>query len=79
MAEKPKAAGKYPIEKNVPIPYAKIEGSRFPFAEMAVGDSVFIPGPKRVFTSSLARVRYAKGYRFTTRTVDGGIRVWRIG
>lgn len=68
----------YKIEKGVPI--AKVggigqNGSKYPFAEMDVGDS--FAGPKLVRPAAFA---YAKEHHvtFKTRTEGDGVRVWRI-
>lgn len=67
------------IEKNIPIPAAAHRGARiWPFADMQVGDSVLIPmeraKPARSAATTLGKRR---GFRFVTRAVDGGLRVWR--
>lgn len=64
----------YKIEKGIPIP----EKSRFkyPFRDMDVGDSVFIPGKKSDRISGAFFVHRPK--KFMCRKTDGGIRVWRI-
>lgn len=72
------------IDKNIPYP-AKTQvgkgGRKYPFNEMEVGDSFFVP---LVGGESIAKIRAAaSGYgnynkkQFTTLTVDGGCRVWR--
>lgn len=66
----------YKIEKNIPIP-ENHANAKYPFAQMAVGDSVFLLG--MVSTSVSSRLTYArkKGFRFTTRNEGDGVRVWR--
>lgn len=62
---------------------------KYPFPDMQVGDSFFIPAKTadRIRTRNRVRVaarRHAlrrdtpKGWRFATRVVEGGIRCWRI-
>lgn len=67
----------FPIEKGVPI-----RGNtprRYPLREMEVHDSFFVPNKTPGgLSSSLRHARQVTGYRFTTRTVEGGVRVWRI-
>jgi hypothetical protein len=61
-----------PIDKDVPIP------SRFPFAQMEVGDS-FVITTKRS-TAAVAARRYGDKHKmkFVTRKMpDGTIRCWR--
>lgn len=75
----------YEIEKDVPLSaklYAENSGDatrKYPFPDMEVGDSIFAPEDKA------RKVRYAAyaygkvhGLKFLCRTVDGGVRVWRI-
>ena len=76
------------IDKNVPMPSPGRAGShgnaRYPWREMAVGDSIFMKLPEAENMSAAARFfAYSnKEYGFTSRTVveDGvkGIRVWRF-
>jgi len=67
------------IEKNVPIPSLKrATGVSVAMAQMEVGDSIFC---KDKTSSTLAgSITYSKrktGNKFATRSVDGGVRVWR--
>lgn len=63
------------VEKNIPIP------KKYPFAEMAVGDSFgLLPGVKRVSVSVAAK-RYGEkhGMKFTVRlTPERTLRCWRV-
>ena len=70
------------IEKNIPIPEAKgTYASKFSrlVSKMEIGDSFLMAGgsgnERNSFLQSSRRYRPMK---FTTRTVEGGIRVWRI-
>ena len=65
------------IDKNVPIVMSK--RMTYPYKEMDVGDSFFVPNGK-MQTLSNANWRMGKklGARFTARQVDGGVRVWRV-
>lgn len=73
----------YQVEPGVKVPTIKRcrkrGGSKYPFFEMNVGDSFVVP------TQQAAGVRRAahyfserEGWRFITRTVPEGLRVWRI-
>lgn len=71
------------IEKGVPVA-PKAGGAsppKYPWKKMAVGDSFFVP---KVKPSSLSRQAHlaaqaiGNGTRFITRTVEGGVRVWRV-
>lgn len=59
------------IDKNIPIPPKRGRPKKYPFDEMEVGDSCLVK-TKGVLS------RRIDGKRFTTRTVKGGVRVWRV-
>ena len=65
------------IEKGVPIPRQRggwgISGL---LRVMEVGDSVFVPGNTAKRVGQLAR--HARPSKFTSRTIEGGVRIWRI-
>jgi hypothetical protein len=62
------------IEKGVPMPAR----NKYPFAEMAVGDSFFVAGRSATeICGNISNARKKLGFKFTTRTVEGGVRVWR--
>jgi hypothetical protein len=71
----------FQIEKGVPLPpLAVVSGrpTKYPWTEMAVGDSFFVPGQSSVkFSGNITSAKKMTGFKFTTRTVDGGVRVWR--
>lgn len=70
----------FEIEKNVEIPNTQMGRPLvYPLPSMEVGDSFFVEG-KDVKSISPIVVSHSKKYgkKFTCRTVDGGVRVWRI-
>lgn len=85
----------FEIEKDVPIPETRQgRGSKYPFAEMEVGDSFLVepeedPNLGVVDEEEYAKVRgrvsnvaykYGKDHdkKFTVRQTDEGVRVWRV-
>jgi hypothetical protein len=71
------------IEKNIPSPDSRT-ATRYPLAEMEPGDSFFVQAKtereKVIIRTAITRAKQrskAVG-TFITRSVDGGIRVWRI-
>ena len=72
------------IETDIPLPLVTRRGTRYPFAEMKIGESFFLScASKHEALKAQATVghcaRYALGRnKIVTRTVEGGIRVWRI-
>jgi hypothetical protein len=62
------------IDSNVPMP------SKFPFAQMQVGDSFLIPADVKRTAVNVAAMRYGKKHRvkFTVRGTTEGYRCWRI-
>ena len=70
----------FKIEKGIPVPSLG-RGSRYPFNDMAVGDSVFIPDkrPQQLSGSiTWAKMQLGGDAVFVCRTVEGGTRVWRV-
>ncbi len=68
-----------PFSQRVPVE------SKYPFAQMEVGDSFAVPGPDKKMIGNLggARAAYQKknpGVKFTTRSLkaEGILRIWRI-
>lgn len=67
------------IESEVEIPAARMGSNVYPFDELEVGESFFVPWK----TASEMCVHYAQykgtSLKFTARTIksDGGVRVWR--
>ena len=76
----------FEVRKDVPIPAAVREGfakpSKYPFADMAVGDMFFVPGAKKSFSSLASAAGKRLGRKFSTRAVTdngvAGIGCWRI-
>lgn len=72
------------IENGVQIPEQKTGGRKgksiYPFQNMLIGQSVFYPGMKYHSAPMKAAIIYAKrlGFKFSGRTVDGGLRIWRV-
>ena len=74
------------IEKNIPVP-ATIRNGRqpsLPSGDLEVGDSFLLPAStkeeflqvrRRINSSTASWVK--KGRKFATRSVEGGLRVWR--
>ena len=64
------------IDKNIPIPEDR---KRYPWKEMEVGDSFFIEGKEASQIGGIANFanRTYKPKHFITRTVKGGVRIWR--
>ena len=67
------------IEKGIPMPEPRVWGITAALRKMDVGDSIFLRGKKQNTVTSLVAILTKKTERkFATRTVDGGLRVWRI-
>lgn len=73
----------FTIEAGVAIPkrIAGRSGSKYPFAEMGVGDSFLVAGEVKPATLRSAVGAYTKRNgqtsKFAVRAVEGGLRVWR--
>lgn len=75
----------FTVEKNVPIPRSNWTGNyRYPFRQMEIGDSFFVPGDSpgeaaiRVRSAASYFCHRNPGFYFSVLKVDGGCRVWRI-
>lgn len=74
------------IEKNVPIPPKRMKSSTSPLIDalkkMQINDSIFIATTKETHERQMSRFTALyiklKPLTFTTRTVDGGFRAWRV-
>jgi hypothetical protein len=64
------------IEKDIAIPNLR---RKYPWKDMQVGDSFFIEG---IVITKITATAYQTGLRlgrkFLSRTVENGVRVWRI-
>lgn len=71
---------KIKIEKKVPIPERYIHRSEHynTIAKMKVGDSVFFDNPKEANKFIGCCIATFRKLKFTRRTSDKGIRIWRI-
>lgn len=81
-----------PIDRDIPVPPRKPAGGvgprtkkRRPWRQMQLGDSFMVkasPGAANRLQVTLAqtgrRIFEETGMRFTTRQIEGGVRVWRI-
>ena len=71
-----KAADGFKIDKNVPMPDARV---CYPFARMSVGDSFLAKGiTLRRLGGSAYQYARTHGWKFSCRTVKGGVRCWRV-
>jgi hypothetical protein len=70
----------YKIEKNIPMPEGRGRKKKYPFEEMESGDSFFVKCGKKEVAAVRAAVlkenRACMTHKWSTRTVDGGLRVW---
>lgn len=67
------------IEHNIPVPKGHANGFSAALRMLEVGDSIFLKGKNSSSVSTM--VFYAarsENKKFTCRTMDGGVRVWRI-
>ena len=68
------------IEKNVPVP--KTRGSKYPFAQMEVGDSFYEPSRQTTHLVSASytfrRRHNLLDWKFVARKENYGARIWRV-
>lgn len=66
----------YKIDTNVPPPS---EGWKYPFSEMAIGHSFWVPAPEAMRATNAATVRgKRKGEVYVSRKEGDGHRIWRV-
>lgn len=67
------------IDHDVPFPVGgRGRRRKYPFYDMAVADSVFIPDATRAtINGSIACCQRKTGWHFTLRSETNGVRVWR--
>jgi len=72
----------FKIEKGIAIPERKGGTVKYPFEQMEVGDSFFVPESAEVrrsnFSNSASSYGKRTGKKFTVRKVEGGWRCWRV-
>jgi hypothetical protein len=73
----------FEIEKDIPVPPARNKVT-YPFADMEVGDSFFVPcdpdgvlKTERRVSAAAAQYRRRMSVKFVTRREETGVRVWR--
>lgn len=69
----------YEVEQGVPLP-TDSRAAKYPFGEMAVGDSFFVPDHHSTYTSVAGSAYgYARrhGLKMSVAKEDTGTRVWR--
>lgn len=78
-------SGQYQIETGVPLPAVKGKAGTGRFGALAaleVGQSIFEPNydvsHRSAYASTRNVMRKYPGRKFSSRKVDGGLRVWRI-
>ncbi len=76
-----KRGGAIKIEHGVPIPPHGNMGharSKYPWAEMKVGDSFFAPVKRTTLASAATDAGKRLGWKFKTAHEGSGSRVWRV-
>lgn len=79
------SAAEFKIEDGVPLPGfgrgSKERGLAHALRQMQIGQSILVPDrdQRHVSSQACATAKFATdGRRYTTRVVDGGVRVWRV-
>lgn len=72
------------IERGIPVPQPRGGRAKYPWRDMQVGDSFYIEASsdkrraQRAVSNCAVSAGRRIGAKFSTRFVDGGIRVWRV-
>jgi hypothetical protein len=69
----------FDIEKGIEMPRSKKEKTKYPFSTMVIGDSVLFEVDTFQCPPVKVAMNYARrnGKKFSSRKVEGGIRIWR--
>jgi len=74
-----------PIDKDVPLPRRRHGGrgarpAIYPWSRMEPGDSIFVQGRSHLseVSGAIARAKRTHGHTYTSRVVEGGVRIWRV-
>ena len=67
------------IEKNIPIPEPRTH-IKYGWGDLEVGDSVFFEGQTSHDKAKHSAWSWGRrnNVRFVSRTMDGGVRIWRF-
>lgn len=68
----------YKIEKGVPLPAPREDSATGFMRRMEIGDSMVLDKPIGIVSRLAYQTAKGTGKKFTCRTVDGGVRVWRV-
>lgn len=73
----------FKVERKIPTPEPAGRNPKYPWREMKVGDSFFVPGALvRTIHPAAHAASKRTGFKFTCRTISeaqgSGVRVWRI-
>lgn len=69
------------FDKDIPIPPNSRGGwpKKYYFEDMKSGESIFIKDTRiSNITPVLAKIKKKYGFKFSARTTESGIRIWRI-
>ena len=76
-----KGGGSIRIESGIPIP-AGAPASRellYPFGQMRIGDSFLVlGGDPKIVAREIAKAKKRMQTKYCSRSVEGGMRVWRL-
>lgn len=67
------------VDKEIPIPRKQRKHAKWPWHELEVGDSFLMP--EKSINAATAHANTASkstGHKYTCRTVEGGVRIWRV-
>ena len=70
----------FEIDHSIPVPASAGTKRIYPFSQMEIGDSVFIPNATHDSKAVAAAKMYFRrsGKKMTAKSGDGGVRIWRV-
>lgn len=81
MAKKRKRVSvKFKIDKGIKMPNGSVntKSSKYRWGDLKVGDSVLLNTPSAGYFHAKKATKDLKPRQFKAKTVEGGVRVWRI-
>ena len=67
------------IDKGVPVPEeSRGANGKYPFGDLEIGDSFFVGVKQQLLCAAVSGYGRRHNKKFTTRSENGGTRVWRI-
>jgi len=69
----------YEIEDGIPVPRRKSPNERYPWHDLGLEQSFFVPsGNLKSLRAAASQMKRKTKHDYLVRAVDGGVRIWRV-